>query len=141
MKIEYKENTLTADEYILFESKMGDPLTTKQQTERSLANQLFSVTATMDNEIVGIARLLGDAAIFYYINDVWVLPKYQGKGIGTKLVEKLIEYVKETSIPGTSVSLCLMSTKGKEGFYKKLGFLQRPHDWEGAGMEMEIDIK
>ena len=141
LNIEYKENVLTADEYIMFESKMGDPLTSKEQAERSLAHQLFSVIAIIDNEIVGIARLLGDAAIFYYINDVWVLPEYQGKGIGTKLVEKLIEHVKETGIPGTSVSLCLMSAKGKEGFYEKLGFLQRPHGWEGAGMEMEIDIE
>jgi len=141
LNVEYKENVLTADEYIMFESKMGDPLTSKEQAERSLAHQLFSVIAIIDNEIVGIARLLGDAAIFYYINDVWVLPEYQGKGIGTKLVEKLIEHVKETGIPGTSVSLCLMSAKGKEGFYEKLGFLQRPHGWEGAGMEMEIDIE
>jgi hypothetical protein len=28
-----------------------------------------------DNEIVGIARLLGDAALFYYINGVWAYYK------------------------------------------------------------------
>ena len=30
--------------------------------------------------------------------------------------------------------------KRSEGIYKKLGFIKRPHDWEGAGMEMELDI-
>lgn len=141
MDIEYKENILTADDYIMFERKMGDPITTKEQAERSLANQLFSLTARKGDEIVGIARLLGDAAIFWYINDVWVLPEYRGKGIGSSMVKKLIQYVKKASIPGTSVSLCLMSAKDKEGFYEKLGFLRRPHEWEGAGMEMEIDIQ
>lgn len=141
MNIDYKENILTADDYISFERKMGDPLTSKEQAERSLAHQLFSIAALKDNEIVGIARLIGDAAIFWYINDVWVLPEYQGRGIGSNMVKMLIQYVKQNSIPGTSVSLCLMSAKGKEGFYEKLGFFRRPHDWEGAGMEMEIDIE
>lgn len=33
-----------------------------------------------------------------------------------------------------------MIAKGKEGFYEKMGFLRRPHDWEGAGMEIEMKI-
>ncbi len=98
MNVVYKENTLTADEYVLFESKMGDAVTTKEQAERSLAHQLFSITAVKDNEIIGIARLIGDAAIFYYINDVWVLPEYQGKGVGSNMVKRLIHFVKKTSI-------------------------------------------
>lgn len=140
MNTEYRENTLTAEEYLAFERQMGDPLTTKEQAECALAHQLFSLTALKDNQIVGIARLLGDGAIYWYINDVWVLPEYQGNGIGSNMVKKLIQYVKRASIPGTSVSLCLLSAKGKEGFYEKEGFLKRPHEWEGSGMEMEINI-
>lgn len=140
MNIEYRENTLTADEYLEMERLMGDPLTTKEQAERAIANQLFSVVAMKDNQIIGIARLIGDASIYWYINDVWVLPEYQGKGIGSSMVKRIIQYVKENGIPGTSVSLCLMSAKGKEGFYEKLGFFKRPCDWEGAGMEMEIEL-
>ncbi len=140
MKIEYRENTLTAEQYLMMEQQMGEPLTTKEQAERSMVHQLFSITALKDGQIVGIARLLGDAAIYWYINDVWVLPEYQGKGIGSHMVKRLIQYVKESSVSGTSVSLCLMSAKGKEGFYEKLGFYRRPCEWEGAGMEMEIEI-
>ena len=139
MNIEYCENTLTAEQYLMMGQQMGDPLTTKEQAERSIAHQLYSITALKDGQIAGIARLLGDAAIYWYINDVWVLPEYQGKGIGSNMVKKLIQYVKEASVPGTSVSLCLMSAKDKEGFYEKLGFFNRPCEWEGAGMEMEID--
>ena len=138
MNIEYRENALTADEYLMLERQMGEVLTTKEQAERAIANQLFSITAIKDHQIIGIARLLGDGAIYWYVNDVWVLPQYQGMGIGRNMVQKLIQYVKEKSIPGTSVSLCLLSAKGKEGFYEKMGFLRRPHESEGAGMEMEI---
>lgn len=140
MNIEYRENTLTAEEYLAIERQMGDPMTTKEQAERAIANQLFAVTAVKDGQIVGTARLLGDGAIYWYINDVWVLPEYQGKGIGRHMVNRLVEYVKESGLPGTSVSLCLMCAKGKEGFYEKLGFFRRPCEWEGAGMEMEIEL-
>lgn len=140
MDIEYSENTLTANEYLLLEQQMGEPLTTKEQAERAIAHQQFSITAMKDNQIIGIARLLGDGAIYWYINDVWVLPQYQRKGIGKNMVERIIQYVKDASIPVTSVSVSLMCAKGKEGFYEKMGFLKRPHEWEGAGMELEIDI-
>jgi len=140
LEIKYYENILTADDYLALESKVGDAITSKEQASRAIENQLFSMTAKRGGEVIGSARLVGDGAIYYYINDVWVLPEFQGKGIGTKLVEGLIKHVKATSIRSTSVCICLMSAKGKEGFYEKLGFLQRPHDWEGAGMEMELDI-
>ena len=58
--IEYRENTLTADEYLMLERQMGEVMTTKEQAKRSIANQLFSITAIKDNQIIGIARLLGD---------------------------------------------------------------------------------
>ena len=79
MNIEYRENTLTAEQYLTMEQQMGEPLTTKEQAERSISHQLYSITALKDGQIVGIARLLGDAAIYWYINDVWVLPEYQGR--------------------------------------------------------------
>jgi len=53
----------------------------------------------------------------------------------------LIQYVNENSIKETSVSVFLMSAHGKEGFYEKLGFRCRPHEHEGSGMELELDIK
>jgi len=140
MDIEYRENRLSAKDVIQFQHKMGwneDPI---EQWESSLNKTLFSVIALKDDEMIGMGRLLGDASIYWYIQDVFILTEYQGLGIGTEIVKRLIQHVKENSISGTSVSIFLMSAKGKEGFYEKLGFLRRPHDLEGAGMEMEIKI-
>lgn len=141
MNIEYKENILTADKFNLFESKMGYPMTPNKQLERALAHSLLSIAATKDNEIIGTALLNGDTASNFYIEAVYVLPDYQGKGIGSSMMKKLIQYVKETSIPETTVYVTLMCEKGKEGFYEKLGFLQRPNTINGAGMELTIDIE
>ena len=140
LDITYSENELTADDFILFQRKMGWFEDGKAQLAKSLSNTLFSIVAKKDNEIIGMGRLLGDAAIYWYINDVFILTEYQGMGIGREIVKRLIQYAKQNSISGTSISLYLMSAQDKEGFYEKLGFRCRPHEYEGSGMEMEIEI-
>lgn len=91
-------------------------------------------------ELVAMGRLLGDGAIYWYINDVYVLDEYQGQGIGREIMNRLVAYIKHNSLPETEVSVCLMCAKGKEGFYEKLGFRCRPHEYEGSGMELELVI-
>jgi len=140
MNIQYKDNILKADDYLMFIEKMNADEATREQAELAVTNQLFSVVAVRDGKYIGMARLIGDAAIYWLIEDVWVLPEYQSKGIGRKMAERLIRYIKENGPKGYH-SLCLMCAQGKEGFYEKLGFVQRPHKWEGAGMEMEIKIE
>ena len=142
MNIICKEHKLSTDEFLSIESQMDDmDETSIEQAEKALANQICSVAAFNGNEIVGIGRLLGDASIYWILTDIWVLPEYQGKGIGRQIVNRLIQYVIDNSIKKTSVSVFLMSAQGKEGFYEKLGFRRRPHEYEGAGMELELDIE
>jgi GNAT superfamily N-acetyltransferase len=142
MNIAYKVYKLTVNEYLEIESKMENmDTTTREQAKKSLDNQICSIVAIKNGQIIGIGRLIGDAAIYWCIVDVWVLPEYQGKGIGSNIVKALIQYVNENSFSGSSVSLFLMSAKDKEGFYDRLGFKRRPNEWEGSGMEMELDIK
>ena len=38
------------------------------------------------------------------------------------IIENLINYIKENKIPGTSIMVLLMSSKGSEEFYEKFGF-------------------
>lgn len=140
MQIEYQENTLTADAFLAFQRQMGWPIYPRAQVEKSITNQLYAITVVDNGIVVGFGRLNGDAALYWYVNDVFILPEYQGKGIGTQIMQRLIDYAVNNSLPGTNISLCLMSAQGKEGFYEKLGFQRRPSENEGAGMELEIDI-
>lgn len=137
MGIIYQEDILTADDFILFQRKMNFTEDPKELVIRSLANTIHSVVAFQDSEMVGMGRLLGDGAMYWYIQDVRILPPYQGKGIGTEIVNRLIDYVKRNALPHSEYSIYLFSAKGKEGFYEKLGFKSRPHAYEGSGMEME----
>jgi len=36
------------------------------------------------------------------------------------------------------IAIGLFSAKGKEGFYNKFGFVERPNEKRGAGMELII---
>jgi len=141
MNITYKKHTLTADEFLTIEVKANGMLeTTREQAVKALSNQICSVAAFKENEIVAIGRLVGDASIYWILTDIWVLPEYQGKGIGREIVNWLLQYIRDNGIKGSFAAVFLMCAKDKEGFYEKLGFCRRPNEWEGAGMEMQIYI-
>ena len=61
-----------------------------------------------------------------YVSDMFVSPEASGMGVGTNLIEQVIEEGKERGC------MRLMVTNGKEkasyklGFYKKLGWTERP---------------
>ena len=43
--------------------------------------------------VIALGRVIGDGAFYFYVQDVVVLPEHQGNGIGTVIVESLIEQV------------------------------------------------
>ncbi len=140
MNIQFKENQIAVEDLYPFQEALHCTNETKVQWEKALQNSLYTLMAYIDDKPIAMGRILGDGAICWYFEDIVVLPEYQGKGIGSLLVNRLLEYVKQNSIPGTDVSVFLMASKGKEGFYEKLGFLRRPHEYEGSGMELELEI-
>lgn len=91
-----------------------------------------------EENVIGMARLLGDGGMAFYLKDLVVLPEYQGQGIGKELLEHVQSYIKNELEDGWQTSLELMSAKGKEEFYKKFGFEERPSKCRGAGMMKRI---
>ena len=137
--IEIKEKQLTAEQFIFLFNSAGWNPPLKEQTAKALANTLCAFSIYDDGKLIGMGRLMGDCAMSYYLKDVAVLPEYQNKGIGKKLMQYIISYVKKQLPPGWKVSIELISTKGNEGFYRKLGFEERPSDSDGAGMFIMVE--
>lgn len=110
----------------------------KEQTQKALLNSIYTVIAVDDyGDAVGVGRLTGDG-MYYMIVDIAVCPDYQKKGIGTEIINMLITYVsRETPVGGRS-SIQLIAEKGKESFYKKIGFKKIPHECCGFGMRKVI---
>lgn len=120
--IELRDNVLTAEDFIRLKVATGFMNRPIEQVEQALNNGLFNVVALCDGKVIGMGRLVGDGAMYWYLQEIIVLPEYQGKGIGKSIVNRLLEHIKTTAIPGTGVEVGLTAVKGKEPFYEKMGF-------------------
>jgi len=79
-------------------------------------NSRFSCFVYDADKLVGAGRALADGFDCSYICDVAVHPKYQGLGLGKKIVTSLMERSREHR------KILLYANPWKEGFYAKLGF-------------------
>lgn len=78
--------------------------------------------------LVGMGRVVGDGAFYFYVQDVVVRPEHQGRGLGRTVVEALVAQVRQLA-PGHCF-VGLFATPAAEGLYRSLGW----HDEEMAGM-------
>ena len=135
IQFELADNVLKAEDFIRLKVATGFIERPLPQVEKALQNGLFNVSAICDGKVVGMGRLVGDGAMYWYLQEIIVLPEYQGKGIGKSIVNRLIEYIKDTAIPGTIIEVGLSAVKGKEPFYEKFGFSVRQ-----SGMRKMMEI-
>jgi ribosomal protein S18 acetylase RimI-like enzyme len=90
----------------------------------ALKNSLFGCVVTYKDRAIGCGRVIGDDGMYFYIQDIVVLPEYQGRGVGRMLMNAVMEYISEVATPNAFIGL--MSAKDKSGFYFKFGFAERP---------------
>ena len=62
-----------------------------------------------------MVRVIGDGGMSFYIKDFAVIPSYQSKGIGRRLIESVEKYIK-TAVGEWAVRLELISTIEAYGF-------------------------
>ena len=117
-----KYNELSAEEFILLWETVWGQGPSLEQTELAMKNTLFRVSVYDDNNIVAMARMIGDMGLDYYIKDVVVRPEYQNKGIGKMLIHELMKFINDNGISGTDIFVELCAMPDKILFYKKFGF-------------------
>ncbi len=105
--------------------------------QKALDNTYYSVSIYDDDKIIGYGRLIGDSIVFMYIHDIMVRPEYQGKKYGAMIMKKLLEKLSEIRKENPELLVYLGAVKGKEGFYKKYGFIERETAGLGAGMILD----
>ena len=80
-------------------------------------NSMFKCFVFEGDLLVGAGRAVADGIDCSYICDVAVHPGHQGRGLGRAIIDKLREF------SAAHRKIILYANPGKEGFYKKLGFL------------------
>lgn len=129
-----KTGSLSAELFLQLYTSVGWEPPGIEQVLKALENTIETFVAFDGEKAVGMARLIGDGGMSFYIKDFAVVPEYQSKGVGTLILKALEKYIREHIEPDWAVSLELISSKEAVGFYRKHGFEERPCDWDGPGM-------
>lgn len=132
--ITLKMDSLTVEEYLNIRDKVNWKKLFQEQAKKALANSLYVVAAYDEEKLVGMGRIVGDGAVICYVQDLIVVPDYQRKGVGSMVLKALISFVDNLRMEQSEMMLCLMSAKGREGFYEANGFIARPNGLLGPGM-------
>lgn len=88
--------------------------------KKSIDHTLFSITIRRKNELIGMGRIIGDGAIYYYVQDIVVHPDHQGKGVDKVIMTALTNYLHENAADKSFVGL--FASKGNESFYEKFNY-------------------
>ena len=98
---------------------------TREQTETAIKNSLPFGVYKGENQI-GFARVVTDYATFAYLGDVYILPEFQGEGLGKWLMETIVNH---PDLQG--FRRWILATKDAHTLYEKFEFtaLKFPERW------------
>jgi len=131
-KYSIKLESSSIDEFLSLRSKIGWEELDFNLAQTSVNNSLFHVIVRDKPKLIGMGRIVGDGAMYFYIQDVIVDPCYQGSGVGSALMEHIENYLLISAKKGSTIGL--LAAKGKEAFYIRYGYMLRPSNTLGNGM-------
>lgn len=122
----------SVDDFLSLRDKIGWQNVSVKDTKASLENSLFHVAIYSEQQLVGMGRVVGDGVMYFYVQDIAVSPDHQGLGIGAVIMENIEAYLSKTAIKGSTIGL--LAVKGKEAFYARYNYIERPNASLGHGM-------
>ncbi|HEX6230165.1 MAG TPA: GNAT family N-acetyltransferase [Actinomycetota bacterium] len=128
-EIRLVERDPTVTEYQRLRRAVGWGEMTDEGVAAGLPHALYAVVLVHGDEVIGCGRVVGDGGLYFYVQDVIVLPGYRGRGLGARIMEAVMAYLERTARPGAFIGL--MAAEGVEGFYESYGFRRRPDDRPG----------
>ena len=121
----FEENVPDIDQYWNLFQTTGwniDYNFTVQDLDRAIQNSWYSISIYHLDILIGFGRIISDGVHHALIVDLIIHPDYQGKGIGTELLKRLVGKCNELNIR----DIQLFAAKDKFEFYEKFGFEKRP---------------
>jgi GNAT superfamily N-acetyltransferase len=125
VSFEFLPRVPTVDEHRLLAESVGwGDAFAWEAMPASLSASVAGVVVLYDGQPVGMGRVIGDGSFYFYVQDVVVLPEHQGHGIGTVIVESLIEQVEQVAAPKSFVGL--FAAGRAAALYERHGFAAHP---------------
>lgn len=97
----------------------------------AVKNSWYILSAYHSRDLVGFGRILCDGVVHALILDMIVHPDHKRKGIGTKILNRLVKKCRTHHIR----DIQLFCARDKIAFYEKSGFVPRPEN--APGMELK----
>jgi GNAT superfamily N-acetyltransferase len=92
----------------------------RELVAKSVANSLcFGVYEGAKQ--IGLARVISDFATYAYLGDVYILPAFQGQGLGKWLIQTVVDHPELQEIRSF-----LLATRDAHGLYAQFGFEPLP---------------
>ena len=130
----FNERTPSVEEYNQLRSAVGWHTLPRERAKQGLANSLYTICIDHDDKLVAFGRIVGDGQIYFYLQDLIVLPEYQHHGLGGEVMEYLIAYIDNHAPMKSGAYVGLMMAPGLHDFYEKYGFKDLPEDSPAMGM-------
>lgn len=119
MSYEVRDELPTPEEFVALRDAADMASRSMEGVERGLPNSVFGVTVVDETgETVGMARVIGDGGSVYHVCDMAVHPDHQRRGLGSRMMERLMEYLEAEAPEGAYVNLMA----DVDGFYERFGF-------------------
>ena len=99
----------------------------------SLANSYYAVFAWDADLLIGMGRVVSDGVYSATVWDLVVRPEYQGRQIGSVILQHLIAYLQKQQFN----MVMLFSAPGKQGFYQRHGFQENHEGITGLLLTMD----
>ncbi len=132
MRLKYKFEKPHVEDFIALFKTTGWPLFSTKAFKKAIDGTYRQVCVYDGKSLIGTARILSDGATYAWINDMIVHPKYQRRGIGSKIMRMIIKYLKKQKIPNIGL-FCAPEAKK---FYLLLGFKERPSHAPGMYLDL-----
>ena len=110
------------DEYLALRAATGLSPFSPEAARRGLAASIHAVVVRRadDGAAIGMGRLVGDGGCFVQVVDIAVEPSHQGRGLGKRVMQSLMDYVAQ-ELP-TSVYVSLLADGEAHRLYEQYGF-------------------
>ena len=86
--------------------------------KKGFENSLLTLAAYEGEKLLGIIRTVGDGHTILYVQDILVLPEHQRKGIGSALLQAVLNRYSHVR----QIMLATDNTPKTVAFYKSMGF-------------------
>jgi GNAT superfamily N-acetyltransferase len=135
-KVTVNHRQPTPEEYAHFRETVGWGVPEMDSIKLSIENALYSVCLENDNQLIGLGRVVGDNGVYFYVQDIIVLPEFRGLGYSRIILDEIMTFIKQKAKKASFIGL--FAAKGTEGLYEKYGFVERPNETYGPGMFLPL---